>query len=100
MMKKIIKFITVFFIILSLPFLFINKSSVKAYSNNIYYEEVNLEKEKDNDSKKLSKTETVVVVISSILISAGIGFSIYWFILREKEEGEEKVWLISHLFTY
>ena len=52
---------------------------------------VDKEKEKDNDSKKLSKTETVVVVISSILISAGIGFSIYWFILREKEEGEKKV---------
>ena len=91
MMKKIIKCITIFFIILSLPFLFINKSKVKAYSNNLYYEEVNLEKEENKDNKKLSKGETVLVVISSIVISVGIGFSIYWFILREKEEGEKKV---------
>ena len=90
-MKKIIKCITIFLFVFSLAFFSINKKSAKA-QNRVYYEEVNLEKENDkNSEKELSSGEVAGVVICSILVSASIGFSIYWFILREKKEGEKKM---------
>ncbi len=90
-MKKIIKCISLFFLAFSLFFVSINKSSAKAYSSNTIYEEVVLEKDNDKleESKKLSPAETAGIVICGILVSVGIGFSIYWFILKENK-GEKK----------
>ena len=90
-MKKIIKCIAIFLFAFSLFFVSINKSSTKAYSSNIIYEEAVLEKDNDKleENKKLSPAETAGIVICGILISAGIGFSIYWFILKDNK-GEKK----------
>ncbi len=90
MLKKI-RYIFVFIFAFSLFFVSINKNSAKAYSSNTIYEEVVLEKDNDKleENEKLSPVETAGIVICGILVSVGIGFSIYWFILKENK-GEKK----------
>ena len=82
-MKRIFKYFLIITILLSLFVGSNNIKETKKVHNNDNYAIKYVEEEKE---KKISIETEVVIVVGAIVISGGLGFTLYWFIYKKKSK--------------